>query len=264
MNDAQTVKIATWNLRRPSKLDARLERLLRKVREVDADIWILTETHDVAVPGNEYRAHSSTQLGGIFVDGERRTTVWSRLPIVSEVPVADHHTAACIEVETPLGKMIVYGTVLPYGNAGTNYAYQSGGRLHEGRKAWEVHCESIAEHEHDLRRIVDQFPNHIISFGGDLNQSRDGRRWTTGEWYGTKSGRELLSQSLANVGLKCVTEQDFVESGHLTNKSSIDHLCISKSISTQVTSVTAWETTASDDKPDTDHNGVVIELMQSS
>ncbi len=142
--------IATWNLRRPRGLDSRLERLLSKIREVDADIWILTETHHNAVPGSEYRSSSSIELGGIFVAGERRTTIWSRLPIISEQQVGDPETAACVEVETPGGRMIVYGTVLPYGNAGTNYAYRSGGQLQEGRKAWELHYESIAEHELEI------------------------------------------------------------------------------------------------------------------
>ena len=58
--------------------------------------------------------------------------------------------------------MIVYGTVLPYGNAGTNYAYRSGGQLHEGRKAWELHYESIAEHELELKSLAERFPDHIL------------------------------------------------------------------------------------------------------
>lgn len=254
------MRIATWNLRRPRGLDSRLERLLSKIREVDADIWILTETHDNAVPGSEYRSSSSIELGGIFVAGERRTTIWSRLPVISEQQVGDPETAACVEVETPGGRMIVYGTVLPYGNAGTNYAYRSGGQLHEGRKAWELHYESIAEHELELKSLAERFPDHILCFGGDLNQSRDGRPWGAGEWYGTKKGREQLGQSLLNTGLQCMTEQDFVELGHLTTKSTIDHLCLSRAACNVVTSVSAWESPVFEDKPDTDHNGVVVQF----
>lgn len=242
-------------------MDARLERLLDKIREFDADVWILTETHDEAVPGPSYRSKSSTGLGGFFGKGERRTTIWSRLPIVADIQVFDEETAACIEVQTASGKMIVYGTVLPYGNAGTNYEYSSGGKKHVNEKCWKLHYDSILEHEQDLSRIQALYPEHAICFGGDLNQSRDGRRWGYGQWYGTKKGRELLSQSLANAGLICLTEQDFVDSGHLTTRSNIDHLCLSERMSKLVTNVFAWESTKLENKEDTDHNGVYIDIV---
>ena len=254
------MRIATWNLRRPRRMDARLERLLDKIRKVDADVWILTETHDEAVPGPSYCSKSSSELGGIFGKGERRTTIWTRLPIIAEIQVFDEESAACVEVQTTNGKMIVYGTVLPYGNAGTNYEYNSGGKKHVHEKSWKLHYDSILEHEQDLSKIQALYPEHAICFGGDLNQSRDGRRWGNGQWYGTGKGRELLSQSLENRGLICLTEQDFVDSRHLTTRSNIDHLCLNKRLDNLVTSVIAWESTQLAGKQDTDHNGVYIDI----
>ena len=57
-----------------------------------------------------------------------------------------------------------------------------------------------------------------------------------------------------------MTEQDFVESGHLTTRSNIDHLCISERMGNLVTNVFAWESTSWEKKEDTDHNGVYVDI----
>lgn len=42
------MRIATWNLERPDPKDTvRNLARMEKIREIDADIWILTETHEV-------------------------------------------------------------------------------------------------------------------------------------------------------------------------------------------------------------------------
>jgi hypothetical protein len=40
------MKIATWNLQRPAMTGARVETLLKHIRAIAADVWILTETRD--------------------------------------------------------------------------------------------------------------------------------------------------------------------------------------------------------------------------
>lgn len=43
------MRIATWNLERPEPAyEIRNRAQMEKIREIDADIWILTETHEVA------------------------------------------------------------------------------------------------------------------------------------------------------------------------------------------------------------------------
>ena len=42
------MRIATWNLERPDPADvATNQARMEKIREVGADLWILTETHEV-------------------------------------------------------------------------------------------------------------------------------------------------------------------------------------------------------------------------
>ncbi len=37
------------------------------------------------------------------------------MPLLQRIPTHDEDTAVCVEIETPLGKMLVYGTIIPYG-----------------------------------------------------------------------------------------------------------------------------------------------------
>lgn len=49
------MRIAPWNIERPKNAgSARSRRILDKICDIDADIWILTETHDAICPGDNY------------------------------------------------------------------------------------------------------------------------------------------------------------------------------------------------------------------
>ena len=227
-----------------------------------ADVWILTETHESVTPGDDYKGYSSNLIEGVHWTGESRTTVWSRFPVLQQIETHDPDTAICIEIKSPVEKMLVYGTVLPYGGAGSQYAYRIGGEDIAGTSGWILHYDSIRQHQADLMRLRAEYPNHLICFGGDLNQSRDGRRWgeSNRQWYGTNEGRDLLSNCLQAADLTCKTEEDFVESRKLTSKSSIDHLCFNSSLAEKVREVGAWEADRLDEKPISDHNGVYVDL----
>jgi hypothetical protein len=214
------LRISTWNLERPrtQKTD-KINALKQTMQLINADIWILTEAHEAASPGSDYACVATTTINKplTHTPGENRTTIWSRLPITEKVATHDPETAVCANIETPFGPTLVYGTVLPYHGAGTYYPYRSNGMDIEGKKAWQLHYESITLHEADWRRLMDLHPSHHFCCGGDLNQNRDGRRW-----YGTNHGRQLLTESLDKCGLTCVTEEDFVARGDLAKKSNID------------------------------------------
>ncbi len=49
------MRIATWNLMRPGLDGDRLPALREQLREIDADMWILTETRDNICPGTNYK-----------------------------------------------------------------------------------------------------------------------------------------------------------------------------------------------------------------
>lgn len=255
-----SVRIATWNLERPQTGQTeKIKALIARMRVIDADIWILTEAHADVSPGGDYAcvASSTIQDPRTHSPGEHRSCIWSRLPINEPVATHDSETASCVSIATPVGPMLVYGTVLPYHAAATKYAYRAAGGEILGKKAWQLHYESIAKHQTDLQRLQSLYPDHSICFGGDLNQNRDGRRW-----YGTHKGRHLLTEALSACQLNCVTEQDFVAQGELEKRSNIDHLCLSKNLTNRVTEVHAWDTEYhAAKKLLSDHNGVWLELL---
>jgi hypothetical protein len=80
-----TITIATWNLARPGAARYRRNQaILDKIAEVNADIWVLTETNEsIQIDGYSCLATPATSLRR---PGERATMIWSRWPL-REVPV---------------------------------------------------------------------------------------------------------------------------------------------------------------------------------
>jgi len=184
--------------------------------------------------------------------------IWSRLPILNTVPDLDSDSTIAIEVQAPTCKMIVYGTIIPYGGAGATCHYRMNGVEHRA-KGWELHYKAIAQNEENLKQLRARYPDHMICFGGDFNQARN--KPAKGRYrYGTNKCRQLLSASLEQVKMTCVTELDFVELGHLKSKSTIDHLCVTNTHCSLVSNVKAWDSPVHSGKCDTDHNGVIIEV----
>jgi len=227
------MRIATWNLERPTARKLKkVEALQARMRMIDADVWILTETNSCVSPGSEYQCLESLPITGSerYASGENRTTIWSRLPMGRE-PIRTHdpETAVCAEIKHGGSLFLIYGTIIPY-------------------------------HAADWLRLRKKFPGHHLVVAGDLNQNRDGRRW-----YGTKKGRKDLGDALAGVNLDCATEGAIkpIKEGDLVNP-TVDHICLDKDLATLFTDVRGWpagETAAG--KRLTDHTGVYVDVAIS-
>ena len=262
------LRIATWNLRRPRMNDSRLEFFIEQIQEVNADIWIFTESNDCICPGHSFDGSFSTQIKRVHAPGETRTAVWSRIPIQSTVLTHDRDTAVCLDINSPLGPLLIYGTVIPYGNAGTQYLYRSGGMDVGGQHSWQLHAASIQRHKDDLERLRQLYPDHVLCFGGDFNQHRFVPLPRLGETkairrYGTNAVREMLSICLEDTQLQCVTEKDFRGAGMLSSRSTVDHICIDHRIRHRLISVGAWEAARRLDGQISDHNGVYVDLASA-
>jgi endonuclease/exonuclease/phosphatase family metal-dependent hydrolase len=233
------MRIATWNLARPRpngwKLTPRIEQ---KLQEVNADIWVLTETHAALKPGPDYASHGSEYDQSLHRVGEHWTMIWSRYPIIQQIPTSMSQLAACCEIHTPLGPSIVYGTVLPDGTA----------------KSWQPHYDKIKAQGKDWKRLRADFPRHLLFVAGDFNQNRGGPHL-----YGTNEGRDLLTTALHDADLICATERDLATFGILRTLQTIDHICVPAAWRQRV-SVGAWEGTCDDGVQLSDHNGIVIDL----
>ena len=110
------MRIGTWNVQYAAGREKN-NRRLRRLREMDCDLWVLTETHDDLDLGPGYAAVSTSQRATGRA-GARWTTIWSRFPITKALPVEDAHRTVAALVESPSGPLVVYGTVLPWHSDG--------------------------------------------------------------------------------------------------------------------------------------------------
>ena len=255
------MRIATWNLERPKPRQLeKVELLQARMRMIDADVWILTETNSCVSPGSEYQRLESRPITGPerYAAGENRTTIWSRLPLGPEpVETHDPETAVCAEIKHGGSLFLIYGTIIPYHAAGTRYPYRFEGEVVVGRKAWELHYVSIANHGADWSRLREKFTGHHLVVAGDFNQNRDGRRW-----YGTDKGRQDLGEALAGANLACATKGviEPVKEGDLLNP-TVDHICLDRALEERGIVVRGWpagETPGG--KRLTDHIGVYVDV----
>jgi hypothetical protein len=117
------MKIATWNLERPKINGKKTPAIIEALKEINADIFILTETETFIDLGDEYFVrHSEKDKQEYFGEGERRVSIFSKYPITKELETFRADTSLCVSMETPKGELIIYGTVIGNrGNKGYEY-----------------------------------------------------------------------------------------------------------------------------------------------
>ncbi len=242
------IRIATWNLERPKQNGhSKNLRRIEKIHEINADLWVLTETHS-AIALDGYACLATPSQSGYHTDGESFAAIWSRWPIRRAIPTFDPYFSICAEVDSPAGLMLIFGTIITYAN--------DPGPDGKARR-WEEHRKSIAAHSADWLRLREKFPNHLLCVAGDFNQSRDGSGW-----YEDADSVAKLSLALNHSSLKCVTELDMRANG--LSRATIDHICLSKPFANGVRTIGAWEAKAPDGCKMSDHNGVFIDVDAQS
>jgi hypothetical protein len=237
------LRLATWNVEYAAgvaKNAARLERLLAE----NADIWVLTETHDDLALSPPHAAVSTPQrpTGRL---GARWTTIWSRLPIVRRIDTDDAERTVAVEVTAHFGPLIVYGTVLPWGG-------DPGPDATCPAKGWSEMDRLLPLQLAEWRRLRDAHPEVPLVVAGDLNMNLGGAHY-----YGTKRCRATLLDGIRELGLACATTTDKVPVGALRYP-PIDHVLVPASWSTRV--VSAWEGTTPEGVRLSDHSGLVVEV----
>ena len=117
------MKIATWNLQRPTKNGKKTTDIIEVLKKINADIIVLTESDIFIELGNDYFVrHTEKDKQEYFRDGERRVSVFSKFPIIKELETFRADTSLCVRLETPKGDLVVYGTVIGNrGNKGYNF-----------------------------------------------------------------------------------------------------------------------------------------------
>ena len=231
------MRIATWNLERPKRGGWKKNPIIQKqIDKINADIWILTETNSIIHPRSTYMGIATSSISGYHHPGENCSTIWSRYPIGRTFPTFHPSIAVCAEILSPLGNLLVYGTIITWANdrGATGTA-----------KKWQEHYKSIISHGDDWAKL-----NQGLAWcvAGDFNETLSG---ATG--YGTKQGRQMLNQELQRNHLTCVTDRI---------EYNIDHICLSPDWAKRVKQVNTWQGFTLDGKPVSDHYGVYIDLSK--
>lgn len=125
-------RIANWNIERPKSNTQKTRLVLEKIYSLNAAILVLTETSN-AVNIAGYASVLSTPF--IRNPDENWVAIWSRWNIIEQIDTFDKNRTACALINAPFGRIIIYGTIIPYHMAGV-----SGKRYEkEGYKAWQYH-----------------------------------------------------------------------------------------------------------------------------
>jgi endonuclease/exonuclease/phosphatase family metal-dependent hydrolase len=218
------MKIVTWNIERPTKTGVRIQAIIKKLNEVDADILILTETNHSIHLGDSYNYfHTSLIPNKYYKEGERRVIIYSKYNSVSEHVTFRTDTSVCIELETSLGSLLVYGTVMGiFGNR---------------QKDFEIDLDQqLLDFE-----TLSQKGNLCIA--GDLNMS------FSDNYYFTTSGRNKLNMSFQKLNLRNLT-------AHIPQ--NIDHIILPRNLlNDKEVNITTWNM----DKKLSDHIGIAIEII---
>lgn len=244
------MRIATWNLERPKERShTKVPALRAQLRDVDADVWVLTETHDVVSPGPNYGAVTTCGSDREQMPGERWVSIWSRLGSHEQLPTTDAVRTCCARVQTTAGKdLLVYGTVLPWTGSMWHAIAGAGGAAYLA--ALEVQAA-------DWRRLRAEYPHADFCLAGDLNQDLQ-EAWH----YGSARQRSQLLEALASAGLTPVTakERDPVWKQTHGARASVDHVCLSNRLAALASEPEAWPVAQAPKRHLSDHFGVVVSV----
>lgn len=250
-------RIANWNIERPKSKINKTNLVLEKIKEINADIIVLTETSNSVNLTELYPYQISTKSYERTPD-EQWVTIWSKWKITKQIETFDNFRTVSGIVNSPFGNILVFGTIIPYHQAGVSGVRY--GNLNY--KTWEYHEKDLYSQSQNWRNLIEKekLPLFVI---GDFNQSR-----FNNQGYGTGKVRQILTELLKELDLKCVTEIDFSEK-YLTEdpikkkvRNNIDHICVSNVLLKNLKNIEvgAWNHFTENGKFMSDHNGVYIDF----
>ena len=223
------MKIATWNIERPTRNGQKSTAIIEYLKKLNADILVLTETNEFIDLGPEYKLfHTEIFSGDFYKPGDRQVSIFSKYPIVRTIPTFRADTSLCLAVKTPYGELIVYGTIIGnFGNGGDQFKLDLEKQLTD--------FETIGKTKN-------------ICIIGDLNIS------FSDNVYFTEEGRKKLRSSFEQLGMKIMTEQ-------ITQ--NIDHIVLTKEFTKNKKIINGfWNDTQNKALRLSDHKGVFLEIFE--
>lgn len=171
------MKIATWNLQRLDK--NKTQQILSKLAEIDADIFVLTETN-TCIQLDNYSCIATdllpTDFDGIkYKGGENRVSILTKYNATTRHQTFDSFTTVCTDIETPFGLLTVYGTIIGvFANRQPRFDNDLKGQLS------------------DFKKI---FPGRQICIAGDFNTM------FADYVYPSHNARDTLNDTFKHFGL---------------------------------------------------------------
>ena len=219
------MRIATWNVERLVHKRA-LPEIISACEQAKADILILTETDEQIRPQFRYCFRTPCPVGvmpGYYRATENRVSIFSNYKCVRQYPTYDEYTALCVELETELGSLCVYGTIMGIeGNRRPSFK------------------EDLQMQVADFARLVSGGKH--ICIGGDYNIS------FSDNYYFTNFGRDTLLRSFAENRVQLLTENA---------PECIDHIAVSEGlVKGKKVCFEEWNL----DKRLSDHKGIVVTI----
>lgn len=220
------MKIATWNIERPTHNSKKNAAITAYLHELDADILILTETNEAIQPDCNYQCYyTSAPTESFYKAGERRTSIYTKYELAGEFDTFRSDTSICKTLRTPFGDLHVYGTVI-----GIN-----GNRRHN-------FTTDLDEQVKDFERIA---ATGNFCLAGDLNMS------FCDNYYFTDTGRKTMVDCFNKLNLVNLT-------GAVAE--NIDHIVLSKTFITgKKIEVQTWNEERKKGKL-SDHMGVCVTI----
>ncbi|PSN15458.1 hypothetical protein C7293_07205 [filamentous cyanobacterium CCT1] len=243
------MKIATWNLERALPQSVQAERQRQWLSRIDADIWILTETHLDITPGEDYRSVASGLPDRAGAEGERWVQIWVKSGdlVILETTDAARTAAALLTLDSGQ-QWVVYGTVLPW--------LESSWRSHPASQG-QAFAAALAAQQADWQRLRTTYKKAFLTVAGDFNQDLNALHY-----YGSRRNKQALRQALDSAKLTCFTagENDPVHRLIHGQHSNIDHICIASDVAAHFQQSFVWPQRLDDLRGLSDHFGIGVEL----
>ena len=237
------MRLATWNLNRCRTGSVRANRLRKGINQVDADVWVLTETYIDFSPGPDFclLAHSADAPDRNAKQGECWVAIWSRLDGNSVQLTADLERVAASKIDN----CIVVGTVLPW-LSDRREPKLTGAALFQAK---------LSEQASDWRKLRAE---GALCVAGDFNQDL----LSAGHYYGSKNGRTALKEALSLCDLDCLTSGEDDPLTAELGRANIDHICVHKMLPLSSPRSVAWPPIG-DLKGLTDHYCVYADIVEA-
>lgn len=249
------LKIATWNLEHAQPQTPQGQAQRQWIDQVNADLWIFTETHPEFSLGKDYRSVMSTPGCSGAEEAGPWVQIWVRndgLQRLSPLPTADPDRTACALIELDHGgRSLVYGTILPWiGSTWRNHPAKDGAAF----------LAALAVQQADWQQLQQAYPNTLLIVAGDFNQDLN-----VLPYYGSRRTKQALRHALLDADLECLTFGDNDPVRRLINgqHSNIDHICMTPDPQLQIQRTFAWPEGLEELRGLSDHFGVGIEIICS-